>query len=126
MEMAMASRVMWSMFNGQLIIYPKTNAGTSVEITGTLTPPAYTDADLFKEMVKIPADADTEVQSLSDLQLKLVRYRVAARLFEDKGDLERASYMDGKSRVIEHKMRESHEDEEFLSSVGVMRGDPNV
>ena len=119
------SRVMWAMFNNQLIIYPETTAGTSVEITGTLTPPSYTDADLFKEMVKVPSTSD-EVQGLSDLQTKLVRYRVLARLMEDKRDYEGATYMDNKARFLEHKMRESHSDESFTSSVGIMKADSNA
>lgn len=115
------SRIMWSMFNDQLIIYPKTTAGTSVEITGILTPPAYTDADLYKDMVKVPGDTD-EVQALTELQLKLVRYRVLARLKEDKQDYEGAAYMDAKARMLEHKMRESHDDDAFTTSIGLQRG----
>lgn len=121
----MSSTVFWAMFNNELIIYPKTTAGTSIEITGTLTPPSYTDADLFKEMVKVPSASD-EVQGLSDLQTKLVRYRVLARLMEDKRDYEGAAYMDNKSRFLEHKMRESHDDDAFTDTIGIMKGDPNV
>lgn len=106
------------MFNNQLIIYPKAMAGSSVEITGTLTPPSYTDADLFKDMVKVPSDDSAEVQGLSDLQMKLVRYRVLARLMEDKQQYEGAAYMDNKARYLEHKMRESHEDGAFVNSIG--------
>lgn len=116
------AKLFWSMFNNQLIIYPKVNAGTSVEITGTLTPPSYTDADLFKEMVKVPDPLEVdEIQGLSDLQLKLVRYRVLARLMEDKLNYQGASYMDNKARFLEHKMRESHADDNFTGSVGLMK-----
>jgi hypothetical protein len=119
-------RVFWAMFNQQLIIVPKAAIGSNVEITGALTPPKYTDSDLFKDMVRVPT-ATTEVQGLSDTQLKLVRYRVIARLYEDKADpnlLQKASYFDNKARQLEHMMKATHEDGAYTDSNSLMRGHP--
>jgi len=117
---------MWAMFNGQLIIYPLQPSTSSVEIIGVLSPPAYTDADLLKEMVKVPEDEDTEVQGLSPAQLKLVRYSVIKRLFEDKGDLAKANYFGQQVNILKHMMRATHEDDEFTDSSGEMMGDGNA
>ena len=119
-------RVFWSMFNQQLIIVPMAQAGTDIEITGALTPPSYTDGDIFKDMVRVPTDS-TMVQGLSDTQLKLVRYRVISRLYEDKADpnlLQKAAYFDQKANRLEHKMRATHDDESFTDSNSSMRGHP--
>lgn len=120
----MASRIHWAMFNEQLIIFPRVDSGTSVEITGALTPPKYTDDDLYMEMVQVPSE-DDEIQGLSDTQLKLVRYRVLARLMEDAMNYQGAQYMDQKAAVIEHKMHETYEDPGYTNSTGIMRGSPD-
>jgi len=114
------------MYNNLLVVYPRTVSGTKLEITGSLSPPPYNDEDLVKQMVKVPVDAATEVQGLSNKQLKLVRYRVLVRLFEDKHDLKSAQYMEARARRLEHKMHASHEDDEFTSHTGVQRGDTNA
>lgn len=124
--MSSRSTIMWAMFNGQLIIYPLQPSTSSVEIIGVLSPPAYTDADLLKEMVKVPEDEDTEVQGLSPAQLKLVRYSVIKRLFEDKGDLAKANYFGQQVNILKHMMRATHEDDEFTDSSGEMMGDGNA
>ena len=121
----MSSSINWAMFNDQLIIYPKVSSGTSVEITGTLTPPKYTDSELYMKMVQVPSDTD-EVQGLSDTQLKLVRYRVLARLMEDAKDYQGAQYMDQKAAVLEHKMHEIYEDPSYTNSIGIMKGSPSA
>jgi hypothetical protein len=121
----MRSLINWAMFNGRLIIYPKVSSGTSFEITGTLTPPYYDDSDLYKKMMVVPSD-DDEVQGLSNEQLKLVRYRVIARLMEDAKDYQGAQYMDNKAALLEHQMHKSFEDSGYTGSVGIMKGSPNV
>lgn len=119
--------IFWAMFNNQLIIYPKPDTGANVEITGYLAPPSYTDGDLFKKMVQVPdTDDANQIQGLSDEQLKLVRYRVAARLYEDALMFDKAQYMDNKATVIEHKMHATHNDSQrFTSVMGQMKGSGN-
>jgi len=112
----------WSMFNGQLIIYPMINAGTTVEITGVLSPPEYTDADLHKDLVRVPDDQDTQVQGLSPLQTKLLRYYVVKRLLEDIQDFDKAGYIRNEILTLKHQMRAYHEDQDFTDSNGEMFG----
>lgn len=111
-------RNQWCTYNSQLILYPKVNAGTAIEIIGILSPPKYVNADQIKEMVKVPTDGTTEVQGLSDAQLKLVRYRVMRRLLEDERNIDMATYFATRVKEIERELNQQHEDPEFTDSVG--------
>jgi len=114
------------MFNGKLIVHPRAPSGASLELTGALRPPPYTDLDLFKSLVAVPSDPSIEIQGLSNAQMKLVRYRVITRLLEDKADVasvEKSRLMDTRSRILEHSMKATCVDDNFTSSTNIIRVD---
>ncbi len=121
MTVTCGNRFFWSMYDGELIIYPKAGTSATVEITGLLHPNKYTENDLNKEMVKEVTDADAEVQGLSDDQLKLVRYRVMTRLLEDIQQFDKADRMESRAIRIEREMRISHADSGYTDSDGQVR-----
>jgi len=112
----------WSIYNSQLAIFPKIGSGKTVTLIGRTVPDPYVDADLEKTLINIVSDSSTEVQTVDDRILEIVKYAVAEKVSEFVRDFDAADRFHGRKRELIHEMPKHWENgQNFTETEGYMR-----
>lgn len=114
----------WAMMNGNLQIWPAPLTSSDIKAQGHMYTPDYALDELDHELTPSISAADDDnklVPGHIGIPLAVVRYRVAQRLMEERGDFDKAQYYLG---VGNRREREAVRlwDDQTTTSTGVVKG----
>ena len=111
----------WALQNGRIIIYPDVPDDANIIVYGPRLPGEYELTDIGMEIAEGVGIGSTQVGGLDRRLMKLVRYRVLARMAEDNGKYDLADRFESKCMRLERELTIYYEDPENRDFTGNMK-----